>query len=886
MTSSTAGPARPPRVTVIIPTHDRRDALACTLRALTRQRFPFSDMEVVVVCDACRDGTDQMVSAFAAPFALRVVRQPGAGAGAARNAGVAASTGELLLFLDDDVEPTPGLIDAHVRAHGAARDRMVVGPYPPVAPGRLDLYRIQMREWWERQFYTMAQPGHRFTYRDVVSGNLSLHRALFARAGGFDPAIPGAGGEDWELGVRLFDVGAQLVFAPDALAAHHERSDLARSFQRTRQEGRSDVRIGTRHPRLRPTLPLGAVQAAHRADMVLRHFAFDTPTFGDAAAAVLRHVLALLERARLRQGWRVLSGALRRYWYWRGVAERIGSERALRAFVAEGVGLVTADERELVELDLRHGVEEVERTLDTLRPAGARLRCGASPIGTIPALAGAEPLRGAHLRPALAEMAPEALVAFAADRVLPPVQIADAGSAARDTTRGTTDALRPARVIAVDITQPIRAVPDMAAYRVLRVLVRRRGQPVRWVELPGERASISAVELQQAIVASIGWDLVPALLDGGAHAPALPATPTPTPTPTPVRAMRAVEARRADAASSGPVTGRPPAVTVAVCTRDRPALLRRCLQAVAALRHPSFEILVVDNASRGGETRDIALQFGARYVREHHPGLDWARARAVREARTPIIAFTDDDTVVDPGWLSALTRALADPSVAAVTGLIAPAEMNTPAQWLFETVYGGMTQRLTPWRVQREAVTRWQMLWASAYGVGANMAFRRTVFDSVGTFDPALDVGTPSGGAGDIELLHRVVAAGHVLRYEPSALVWHYHRHTMDALRRQLFDNGRSFPIYLMTCARNGTLPRRTIASFAAREWVGRWLLGRLVRPRGMPRRLVLAELMGTIASPALYVWTRAHARRVARLPEEEAAPESEPGAAATLAAR
>ncbi|HET7584844.1 MAG TPA: glycosyltransferase [Gemmatimonadaceae bacterium] len=871
-----------PRVSVIIPTHDRRDTLRQTLQALAKQEFPFERMEVVVVCDACSDGTDQMVREFQAPFSLRLVRQRAAGAGASRNAGVAASTGELLLFLDDDVEPTPGLVAAHVRAHGAGRDRVVVGPYPPVAPGRLSLYRIQMREWWERQFHTMRQPGHRFTYRDVVSGNLSLSRELFTRVEGFDPAITGAGGEDWELGVRLLAAGAELTFAPDALAAHHEHSDLARSFARTRQEGRSDVRIGMRHPALRPSLPLGAVHANERADALLRFFAFDVPLLGGMIATLLRHALTLLERARLRQLWRALSGALRRYWYWRGVAERIRSARALRAFVAEGAAARV--EEPLLELDLRHGVEEAERALDAQRPAGARLRCGAVEIGVIPALPAAERLRGAHLRPALAAMAPATLIALAADRVLPPVQIADASSP-RPAAAVAGDVLRPAKVISVEITQPMRSVQDLTHYRALRVLVRRHGMPVGWVELPGERAMVSATELLQAIVRSYGWYLVPALLDR-----ALPA---------PARAGAAGGGERGDAVHASAVRHEAggaritptdsavvPRITVAVCTRDRAAMLRRCLQALSTLDYPSYELLVVDNASRDPETREVALQFGARYVREHRPGLDWARARAVREARTPIIAFTDDDTVADAGWLRAIARAFADPSVAAVTGLIAPLEMETHAQWLFETIYGGMTQRLTPWRVQRQTVTRWQMLWASAYGVGANMSFRREVFDAVGTFDPALDVGTPSGGAGDIELLHRIVASGRVLRYEPSAVVWHHHRATMDALRRQLFDNGRSFPIYLMTCARNRTLPVHTIASFALREWMGRWLLRRMVRPRGMPRRMVWAELWGTMLSPVLYVRTRAHARRIAQLPDEEPVVAREPDAAASLAAR
>src|SRR5262245_13064210 len=94
------------------------------------------------------------------------------------------------------------------------------------------------------------------------------------------------------------------------------------------------------------------------------------------------------------------------------------------------------------------------------------------------------------------------------------------------------------------------------------------------------------------------------------------------------------------------------AATVIVCTRDRPELLEGCLAALATQDHPSYEVLVVDNASRGPETRELADAWNARYVCEERPGLDRARNRALRESASPIVAFTDDDARPEPGWLS------------------------------------------------------------------------------------------------------------------------------------------------------------------------------------------------------------------------------------------
>jgi hypothetical protein len=133
------------------------------------------------------------------------------------------------------------------------------------------------------------------------------------------------------------------------------------------------------------------------------------------------------------------------------------------------------------------------------------------------------------------------------------------------------------------------------------------------------------------------------------------------------------------------------------------------------------------------------------------------------------------------------------------------------------------------------------------------MAFRRGLFEAIGGFDPALDVGTASRGGGDIDFFHRLVMAGHLMLYEPSALVWHEHRADWNGLRRQLADNGCSFAAHLLTCARNRTIPRPAILRFALVDWIGVWLLRRLLRPGAHRRSLILAELGGMLRGPAAY---------------------------------
>ena len=174
-----------------------------------------------------------------------------------------------------------------------------------------------------------------------------------------------------------------------------------------------------------------------------------------------------------------------------------------------------------------------------------------------------------------------------------------------------------------------------------------------------------------------------------------------------------------------------PPVSVVVCTRDRPVSLENCLDSLARLDYPDYEVVVVDNASRGQAVRDVVLRSGFRYVREERAGADWARNRGAAEARHDLIAYLDDDACASPGWLRAIARAFADPSVSAVTGMVLPAELETGPQMLFEE-YGGMSKGIHPRNFDGRALDPHALLSPHNCGVGANMAFRREVLHRVG----------------------------------------------------------------------------------------------------------------------------------------------------------
>ncbi|MFE0201899.1 glycosyltransferase [Streptomyces sp. NPDC058985] len=247
----------------------------------------------------------------------------------------------------------------------------------------------------------------------------------------------------------------------------------------------------------------------------------------------------------------------------------------------------------------------------------------------------------------------------------------------------------------------------------------------------------------------------------------------------------------------------PPSASVVVATRERADQLARALDSLLAQDHPDFEIVVVDNAPVTGETRELVeRKYGerVRYVCEPVPGLAVAHNRGLAVVRGEVVAFTDDDVVADPRWLTELTAPFAaDPHLGCATGLILPARLRTPAQVLLES-HGGFAKGFVPRTYDPEHPPADEPLFpftAGRFGSGANMAFRTAVLRTVGGFDPATGAGTRARGGDDLYGFVRVLAQGQRLRYTPRALVWHHHRETWRDLETQAYGYGAGLTAYL-----------------------------------------------------------------------------------------
>jgi GT2 family glycosyltransferase len=309
-----------PAVSVVIPTFQRCSSVRRALDALARQTIPFDAYEVLVSIDGSEDGTREMVASQRVPFPLRSVCRPNRGRAAARNAGAREARGELLVFLDDDMEASPGLLAAHIEAQRSGQEALgvaVVGAAPIVTRSSSPLTDYLARRFGDR-LAVLAQPGRAVRFNEAYTGNLSVRRATLFQIGGFDETFRLYGHEDYEFALRLIKAGVRLVFSPPALALQHQEKEFPAVARDAMARGRTAVLFARKHPEVVRSLKLGAFAAETRKWRLLRAVLLGlTRRFGSVPDAVIR-LMTGLEKRRSRRLDRYYAMALD-YFYWVGV---------------------------------------------------------------------------------------------------------------------------------------------------------------------------------------------------------------------------------------------------------------------------------------------------------------------------------------------------------------------------------------------------------------------------------------------------------------------------------------------------------------------------------------------------------------------------------------
>jgi len=257
--------AQPMRVSFVVPTYRRPDALRSTLATLLTLDFPPEDYEIVVVDDGSGDQTSDVVAQLVQPAPrLTYVVQENSGVATARNRGAAEATGDLLIFLDDDMLVQPGHIHAHLAARETHGECLVNGHWEFSSETRAALdqtpfgrYRVGLEDWVKTAVEKRPLDDGRMLASDVTAANLGISAERFAALGGFDEAFPFAGCEDQDFSYRAAEAGYKFIYDPAIQLEHNdERVTLPQFCGRQRRGAHTSVYLVALHPQAFSDSPL------------------------------------------------------------------------------------------------------------------------------------------------------------------------------------------------------------------------------------------------------------------------------------------------------------------------------------------------------------------------------------------------------------------------------------------------------------------------------------------------------------------------------------------------------------------------------------------------------------------------------------------------------
>jgi GT2 family glycosyltransferase len=270
-----------------------------------------------------------MVAGFDAPYALRVTAGPSRGRAAACNAAIELARGDVLIVLDDDMQPAPAFVERHLANHPDGSRLCVMGAVPIELDGSSPRAARYARDKFNAHLAELAREGHRFVPRDFYSGNASLRAEEMRAVGGFNESFTVYGNEDIDLSLRLQAGGVELGYDPLALARQEYDKDLVALFDDTTAKGRTTVQLARSHTEVLPMLKLAQPWDGSRPWLAARSVLLRLTRRLATILPLVRRTAAQLERLGL---WRqpLFYRAVLDYAFWAGV------DAALRESSPEG----------------------------------------------------------------------------------------------------------------------------------------------------------------------------------------------------------------------------------------------------------------------------------------------------------------------------------------------------------------------------------------------------------------------------------------------------------------------------------------------------------------------------------------------------------------------
>ena len=318
-----------PLLSVVIPTHNRKEMLREMLESLESQTLASSEFEVVVIDDGGSDGTVQMIESLNVSFGLRGIAQPQSGPSRARNHGAEVANGKMLIFMDDDMLPMPEMFASHVDLLKSDPSNVVLGKLMPWGKGA----RGGWNRWEERVYakhYAAVESNKRPpSGRRLYSGNFAIWRENFIRAGGFDETLKR--GEDVELGFRLERSGAKFHFSPGSAAYHRGYRPFNSWRNSAYLYGRTDVELALKRGHMQVLDEISRWYVRRHA--AIRAVVKLSLVCGKPARSLMEGSLRVIGGVTHRIGLTKVSHAcyslIFNTSYWQGAADELGGRKAL-----------------------------------------------------------------------------------------------------------------------------------------------------------------------------------------------------------------------------------------------------------------------------------------------------------------------------------------------------------------------------------------------------------------------------------------------------------------------------------------------------------------------------------------------------------------------------
>lgn len=356
-----------PEISVVIATYNRQELLRRLLQQLDVQTIDPSRYEAVAVDDGSKEDTRAALAGLSARYVYRIERQENAGAAAARQLGVELAHGRIIVFLDDDMQVKPDFLEQHLAKHAAGPpgNTVVLGRLRPDAklaemPLFERFYARVMRAQNDELADGKAVRGH-----NIYTGNVSMPKALFLRAGGFDPQFRAL--EDEELGVRLEKAGATFAFANEAESVHgSDWTSMAKWMERAYRDGVYQTKLSKKHPDMPESSPWRFLPDLNPVSRPFMKLALRAPRAAGVVAGAAIRTAETFDRVGLEPvaiaGMTFVYGMQ----YYRGVRSEVGSAAGARREYAEfrrGLGLLRRSDSSGAFAAMREAIAEDHRVL-------------------------------------------------------------------------------------------------------------------------------------------------------------------------------------------------------------------------------------------------------------------------------------------------------------------------------------------------------------------------------------------------------------------------------------------------------------------------------------------------------------------------------------------